>query len=227
MTGAAPTAGVAGPHGDRPVVTAGAPRGAAEAVVVALHGRGATAQGVVNLLEPVARHGVTFVAPAAERSRWFPLAAGAPRDRNEPHRSSAVAVVDALVTDAVDRLGVSRDRVVVLGFSQGACVAAEHAVEHPSPGPVVVLSGSLLGPTVDADRHANDHAGAGLDGAPVLCAVGREDPHVPVQRVRATAAVLRALGGDVTERVSDGVGHAVSDDAFAWIGDLLDRLVDD
>ncbi|WP_276259854.1 alpha/beta hydrolase [Haloglomus litoreum] len=224
---AGPLAGVAGPHGGRRVVAAGAPRGAAEAAVVALHGRGATAQGIVNLLEPVHRHGVAFLAPDAERSRWLPHAADAPRERNEPHLSSALAVVDAVVADAVDRLGLDRERVVLLGFSQGAGIAAEYAARTPGPSPVVVLSGSLLGPEVDPGRYldADGDGDAPMAGAPVLLTVGAEDPHVPVARVRATGDVFRALGADVTERVHDGVGHEVTDDAFAWVDALLARLV--
>jgi phospholipase/carboxylesterase len=241
-----PTAGVPGPHGGCRVVAAGAPRGAAEAAVVALHGRGATAQGVVNLLEPIHRHGVAFLAPDAARSRWFPYAADAPRERNEPHLSSALAVVDAVVTDAVERLGVPRERVVLLGFSQGACLAAEYATREPGPSPVVALSGSLLGPESDSERDLEREAGgdtgsdAGDDDAPaaddpaastpatdapVFLGVGADDPHVPVARVRATAEVFRALGADVTERVYDGVGHEVTDDEFAWVDGLLSRLL--
>jgi len=231
MTGAGgdgrtdPTADVPGPHGGRRVVAAGAPRGAAEAAVVALHGRGATAQGIVNLLEPVHRHGVTVLAPDAERSRWLPHAADAPHERNEPHLSSALAVVEAVVADAVDRLGLDREHVVLLGFSQGAGIAAEYAARNPAPSPVVVLSGSLLGPDIDPERYVGDDT-ADCAGAPVLLGVGADDPYVPVARVRATGDVFRALGADVTERVSEGVGHEVTDDEFAWVDALLARLVE-
>lgn len=216
-----PTANVAGPHGGQPVVTAGAPRGATEAVVVCLHGRGATAQGIVNLLDPVYRHGVAFVAPQADRSRWYPHAATAPLERNEPHVSSALAIVDAVAEDAIAGFDVPRDRVVLLGFSQGACVVAEYAARHPDRHGVVVLSGTLLGPAVDPDRY-----GGSLDGAPVFVGCGADDPHVSVERAGDTADVFRSLDGDVTERIYDGVGHEVTDDEFAYVDGLLARLVE-
>jgi len=210
------------PHAGQAVVTAGAPRRAAEAAVVCLHGRGATAQGAINLYEPIARHGVAFVAPQASRSRWFPYAAHAPRERNEPHRSSALAALDAVLGRTREVLDLPAERIVVTGFSQGAAVAAEYAAGVGGRHPFALLSGGLLGPTIDPGSYAGD-----LDGAPVLVAGGGADDRVPVERVAATASVLRGLGAAVTERVYDGVGHEVTDDEFAWLEDLLAELVDD
>lgn len=228
MTPDRPTVDAPDPHGGRPFVTAGAPRGAATAAVVALHGRGATAQGVVNLLEPAVPRGVTVLAPSAARSRWYPHDATAPRERNGPHLASALAVVDALADRAVERMGHPRERVVLLGFSQGACVVAERAVAAPGPHPLVVLSGSLLGPTVDPDSRvpadADRDDGGPMAGAPAFLASGTDDPHVPAARQAATAAVLRRLGADVTERRYEGVGHEVPDAAFEHVRELLTDL---
>jgi len=221
MTETKPTAGVPGPHGGQPIVTAGAPRGATEAVVLALHGRGTTAQGVVNLFDPIARHGVTFVAPNAERSRWYPSATDAPRERNEPHLTSALAAVDAVLEHVVTAFGVPRERVVLAGFSQGACVGAEYVAGRPARyGGLAVLGGTLLGPTVDCGRYRGS-----LDGTPVFVGSGTDDPHVSAERARATADCFGSLGADVTERRYDGVGHAVTDDEFAAIEGLLDGLL--
>lgn len=222
MSEGSPTDDVPGPHGGQPIVTAGAPRGATEAVVLALHGRGATAQGIVNLLAPISRHGVTFVAPDAARSRWYPYGTTEPIERNEPHVSSALEVVEAILDYAVDTFGVARDRVVLVGFSQGACVAAEFAARDPDRyGGVAVLSGSLLDPEIDPDRYEGS-----LGETPVLVASGDEDPHVTAERARATAEVFRSLDGDVTERRYEGAGHEVTDDEFDVLASLLDDLID-
>ncbi|MFC6787429.1 alpha/beta hydrolase [Halobaculum halobium] len=142
-----------GPHAGQPVVSAGAPRGAADAAVVCLHGRGATAQGAINLYEPVARHGVAFVAPQAARSRWFPHAADEPRERNEPHVSSALAVLEAVSERTCEVLDLPAQRVVLTGFSQGAVVVAEYAAATGGRHPLALLSGGLLGPTVDRESY--------------------------------------------------------------------------
>ncbi|GAA0279223.1 alpha/beta hydrolase [Halobacterium noricense] len=210
------------PHADQPVVTAGAPASVADAVVVLLHGRGATAQGVVNLAEPLYRHGVTFVAPDAARSRWYPYSSFAPVERNEPHVSSALAAVDRVLADVRD-WGVSVEDVVLFGFSQGAFLASEYAARNPRRyGGVAALSGGLLGEEVDSAAYDGS-----LGGAPVFLGVGDSDPNVPVERVHETAAMFRALAGDVTERVYEGVGHEVTDDEFAVVGPWIDGIVGD
>jgi phospholipase/carboxylesterase len=211
----------ADPHADGPLVTAGAPAGATEVAVVLLHGRGATADGIVRLAEPLYRHGVTFYAPGADRSRWYPYSSLAPAERNEPHLSSALRRVEAVVQQAAG--SVPRERVVVGGFSQGACLAAEFAVRHPRRyGGVFVLSGGLVGPAEWLAGRAYDGS---LDGTPAFLGCGDADEYVPVERVHRTAEAFRSLDADVTERVYPGVGHEVTDDEFDAIGALLDDLL--
>jgi phospholipase/carboxylesterase len=207
------------PHGDQPVVTAGSPKGATEAVFVLLHGRGATAQGIVNLAEPLHRHGVTFVAPQAARSRWFPHSPFAPLERNEPHVSSALRAVDSVLED-VREWGVTLDQVVLFGFSQGACIVSEYAARHPRQyGGVAALSGGLLGPPETEWSYDGS-----LDGAPVFLGVGAEDDRVSADRVRETAAEFQELDADVTDRVYEGVGHEVTDEEFAAVNAMLDDV---
>ena len=210
----------ADPHAGHGVVSAGAPRGAAEVVVVALHGRGATAQGVVNLAEPLAHHGVTVVAPEAERSRWWPYAGSEPIERNEPHVSSAIRAVDDVLDDVAE-WGIESENVVLFGFSQGASLACEYVARHPRRyGGVAAFAGGLLGPAV-ADREFE----GSLDGTPVLLGRGSEDDRVAADGIRATATVLRELGASVTEREYEGVGHAVTDDALDAAATLVVDLL--
>ncbi|WP_435345351.1 alpha/beta hydrolase [Haloarchaeobius sp. HRN-SO-5] len=209
----------ADPHGDQPLVTAGAPRGAAEVAVVLLHGRGATADGVVNLAEPLYSHGVAFVAPQASRSRWFPHAATAPVERNEPHLSSAVRAVERAL-DQVEAAGIPPERTVLFGFSQGASLVTEVLLREPRRlGAVVVLSGGFVGPS-DRGRPVE----GSLNGTPVFVGCGDADGYVSLDRVRETADAFRALGGDVTERIYEGLEHAISDEEFAAVASLVAQV---
>ena len=209
-----------GPHQDQSLVTAGAPLGVADAAVVLVHGRGGSADGMVALADEFYRHGLALVAPAARHNSWFPNSFLAPREANEPAFSSGLrAVADAVET--VREAGVPRDRVVVLGISQGACLVAEFAARDPRRyGGVVLSSGGLVGP------EAADYDGD-LDGTPVLVGGHEGDPAVPVERVRETAAVFESLGGDVRSRIEPGDDHGITDADLASVGDLVDDLLTD
>lgn len=215
-----PTVGGEGPHAGQPILTAGAPSGAANAAMVLLHGRGATANGILDLGDELDRSGVAFVAPQAARSRWYPYSFLAPIEQNQPHLDSALRAVSDAVEVAVDA-GVPREKVVVLGFSQGGCLGSEWAVRNPARyGGVVALSGGLVGP--QGTTWPEDGS---FDGTPAFFGCDEEDPHVPAWRVEESAAAFRERGADVTERLYEGVGHRVTDDEVAWVRSLLDGLL--
>jgi len=212
------------PHADQPVVTAGAPSMAAEVAVVLVHGRGATADGVVNLAESFYRHGVAFFAPQASRSRWFPYDARGAVERNEPHLSSAVDAVECVLA-AVEDSGIPPEKTVLFGFSQGAAVVTELLRRDPRRlGGVVVLSGGFVGP--DGRAAPRPDTDGSLAGTPVFVGSGDADEYVPVGRVRATADLFRALDGDLTERLYAGLEHGINEAEFGVVRELLDDLLE-
>ncbi|MDS0473472.1 phospholipase [Natrinema sp. 1APR25-10V2] len=214
---------ISGPHAGQPLLTSGAPALAAEAAVVACHGRGATAQGVVNLLEPTYRHGVAFLAPQAERSRWYPNPATAPRAANEPWLSSSVDAVAAALEAAAD-IGVPPERTLIGGFSQGATVAAEFLRRNSARyGGVFLLSGTLPG---SSDELRSASVDGSLAGTPMLVGYGATDPHVDRERVAETVRTFERADGAVDERRYPDTGHEVTDDEFDTIGALLERILD-
>jgi phospholipase/carboxylesterase len=203
-------------HGGRSPKWAGAPRRVADAAVVALHGRGSTAEGILRLADGFHEHGVAYVAPQARRNSWYPHSFLAPVERNEPALSSAIRAVDAAVAEVTEG-GIPHERIVLLGFSQGACLAAEYVARNPRRyGGLVVLSGGLVGPEGTTFDHEGD-----LRGTPVFLGCSDVDPHVPVERVHESRALFERLGGDVTERIYEGLAHTVNDDEVAFVRDLL------
>ncbi|ELZ23595.1 phospholipase/carboxylesterase [Halosimplex carlsbadense 2-9-1] len=208
------------PHQDQPLITAGAPLSVAEAAVVLVHGRGGSADGMVALADEFYRHGLALVAPSARRNRWYQNSFLAPREANEPDLSSALAAV-ADAVETVREAGVPRDRVVVLGISQGACLVAEFAAGTPRRyGGVVLSSGGLMGPEV------GDYDGC-LDGTPVLVGGHEDDQAVPIARVRETATVFESLGGDVRARIEPGDDHGITDAELAAVAELVEGLLTD
>lgn len=209
-----------GPHQGQQLVTAGTPLSDAEAAMILVHGRGATARSIVQMGEEVHREGVALLAPQAARNTWYPNSFLAPVEQNEPGRSSGLRAVG----DAVDRAakaGIDRERVLLLGFSQGACLASEYVARNPRRyGGLVALSGGLIGETVDPASYEGDVA-----GTPVFVGCSDVDPHIPLERVEATAEAFELLNGDVDKRIYEGMGHGVNEDELDGVADLVAGLV--
>ena len=213
---------MSGPHQGQSVATAGTAPETARAGVVLVHGRGATARGMVGIAEDIGVDGVAYRAPQAQRGSWYPNRFIAPLEENEPHLASALEAVSNSVESFVDA-GVPYERIVVLGFSQGACLASEFAARTPRRyGGVVAFSGGLIGPLGTEFDHEGD-----LAGTPVFLGCSDSDPHIPVERVHETRDVFERLGADVEERIYQGMGHTINEDEVAFVRTLLGTLVAD
>lgn len=217
-----------GPHQGQPLTQAGAPLHRAEAAVILLHGRGATAEGMLPLAEAFAQPDVAYLAPRAAGRTWYPYSFLAPLRENEPGLSSGLRVVADLVA-RMEGEGVPAERVVLLGFSQGACLAVEAAARHARRyGGVVALSGALIGTGECPGRRPPDDKAFDYDGdlagTPIFLGCSDADPHIPRPRVRRSSEVLRALGGAVEERIYPGMGHAVNEDEVQYVRGLLAAL---
>jgi phospholipase/carboxylesterase len=197
----------ADPHASQEVVQAGQPLGESQAVVILVHGRNASPQNILELAGPLAHPAVTWLAPAAASSTWYPFSFLTDRARNEPFLSSALRRLETLVTQAIDA-GVPRQRIVLLGFSQGACLASEFVATRPARyGGLVAFSGGLIGPP-----GTRWDTGGSLDGTPAFFGCSDIDAHVPKDRVDESAEVLTAMGATVTLRIYPGMGHVVNAD---------------
>ncbi|ESP88434.1 alpha/beta hydrolase [Candidatus Halobonum tyrrellensis] len=201
--------GVEGPHADQPVVTEGADLDDARAAVVMVHGRGATARSILGMADEFGTDHVAYLAPSAARNTWYPQSFLAETDENEPHLSSALSFVGRLVDRAADAVGY--DRVALLGFSQGACLASEWAARNARRyGGVIAFSGGLIGPPGTPREYDGD-----LDGTPAFVGCSDSDPHIPLERVHETAEVLEAIGAEVDERIYEGMGHGINEEELA------------
>jgi phospholipase/carboxylesterase len=109
---------------------------------------------------------------------------------------------------------------VLLGFSQGACLALEFVARHARRyGGSIALSGGLIGP----DDTPRNYDGA-LDGTPVFLGCSDADFHVPQERVALSARVMEQLGGSVTMRIYPGMGHTVIDDEIDHVRAIMDDV---
>ena len=189
--------------------------------VIMIHGRGAGPRNILELVPSLERPDAAYMAPAAAGGTWYPQSFMAPMERNEPGITSGIAVVHSLIDEAL-AAGIASDRLVLLGFSQGACLVSTAAQRRPQRfGAIVVLSGGLIGPP-DAtwDEHGD------FASTPVFLGCSDVDSHVPESRVRETAALFERMGADVTMRIYPGMGHLVNDDEIAWTRKRLACLAD-
>lgn len=207
------------PHAGRRVHATGAPLDAAKTAMILLHGRGASARDILMLAGAFERETVAYLAPQADGGEWYPRRFLEPTALNEPKLSAALAVVDDLVAD-LGAAGIAPERVVLLGFSQGACLAGAYAVRHPRRyGGLVLLSGGLIGSDAEVAAHRGD-----LQGTPAIIGCSDTDFHIPLKRVEASGAVLAAMNADVDATIYPGMGHGIVEDEVRRVRLLLDRL---
>jgi predicted esterase len=204
------------PHADQPVIWRGPDLSTARLVVVLVHGRGASAESIFTLADQFEVPDVAYVAPEAADHTWYPYSFLAPMEQNEPKLSSALQRLDGVVDDVMRR-GMPSNRIALVGFSQGACLALEFAARHAQRYAAIAgLSGGLIGPP----GTPRDYAGS-LAQTPLFLGCSDVDAHVPVERVRESAIVFKRLGAAVDERIYPGMGHTVNRDELDAVHAML------
>lgn len=188
------------------VLESGRPRGKAELAGILLHGRDRSREEKVVLASSFGVDGIRWLAPAADTGSWYPGRFFDPLSKNEPHLSEAIQQIDRVVEEAREGGRLGPEQMVVVGFSQGACLAVEYALRRPGAvGALVVLTGALIAPERPLPLRS-------LDGVRVLLTGSDADDWVSVESVRETARVLERLGAEVTLRIYHGRPHIVSEE---------------
>jgi predicted esterase len=204
------------PHGNQPVLHRGPALAAARRVAILVHGRGGSAEDILSLTQELRARDVAYLAPQAAGYTWYPYTFLSPIDQNEPGITSGLAVLARLVERA-DKEGPGAGNVVLLGFSQGACLSLEFAARHARRyAGVAALSGGLIGPPGTPRNYEGS-----FDGTPVFLGCSDIDPHIPVERVHESAEVFRKMGAAVDERIYPRMGHTVNRDELDAVSAML------
>jgi predicted esterase len=207
------------PHKDANVIERGPAFSAAKGALILLHGRGGSAEDILSLVDQLDLDEVRFLAPQASEHTWYPNSFLAPIESNEPWLSSAMELLESVIGHCL-RNGLSKRRIAIAGFSQGACLAAEFVVRHPQPyGALIAFTGGLIGPS-GSDLH---HAGT-LDRTPVLLSSGDPDPHVPWSRVTESGRQFEAMNAKVHLYRYPSRPHTILPEEIRLAQSLLHRV---
>jgi glyoxalase family protein len=213
------------PHANGELYRAGAPLDQATAAVILLHGRGGAARDILTLSRALApaNSPIAFLAPQASNSAWYPQSFLAERETNQPFLDSALARVQSIV-DLVLAAGIPLNRIVLAGFSQGACLATEFIATHPARyAGLIAWTGGLIGPPgSNLSGQELSHAGT-LAGTPALFASSDPDQWVPWSRVEESAKIFTSMGAKVTLRRFPNKPHSVSGEEIELGRKLIEK----
>ncbi|MFB6121309.1 MAG: alpha/beta hydrolase [Halobacteriaceae archaeon] len=208
-------------HADQQTLHAGADPEDAAAGAVLVHGRGASARSILGLTNEFDAEGVAYLAPQAANRTWYPNSFTSSIESNEPQLSSALRRVGETI-DTLTEAGIPRERILLVGFSQGACLASEYVARNAERyGGLAALSGGLIGPEGTPRNYDGD-----LDDTPAFVGCSDSDPHIPLERVHETTEVLEELGADVTERIYPDMPHTVNEDEQEFVAEMVAGVAD-
>jgi phospholipase/carboxylesterase len=190
-----------------------APKGPAKQLVILLHGIGADGNDLIGLapfyqaLLPDA----LFVAPNAPLPfdmapfgyQWFSIQDMQASTRLNGVRQAAPAL-DAFIDTELARLGLNENRLVLIGFSQGAMMALHVGLRRAEASAGIIShSGMLVG--------ESRLAGEIRSRPPVLLTHGAFDEVLPVQALPIAEGTLRAAGVPVEAHVMPNLGHGIDE----------------
>lgn len=199
---------------------AGEPLSKARATALFFHGRGSTPENTSTLCRKFLLPELTVIAPQAPGNSWYPHPFYSDRSANEPDISTAYRLISGLLS-ALSELGFPPSAIVLMGFSQGACLVLDYASRHPRRyGGIIGFSGSIIGSQICSvgDRES-------LAGTPVFLSGSDADPYVPVERIEATARLMQTLGGCLQKHIYRDSRHVINSDEILKAHSLIGHVI--
>ena len=198
------------------IISAGKKLSEAKKALIMVHGRGASAEDILSLAPHLNVNDYALLAPQATNHSWYPQSFLAPPNANEPWLSSALQVLSYTVKDIVSS-GIHKENIFFLGFSQGACLTLEFVTRNATRyGGIVAFTGGLTGDKIYKENYRGDFA-----NTPIFIGTSNPDPHVPVERVYASANILKSMNAAVTEKIYVNMGHTISQDEIEMANALI------
>jgi predicted esterase len=207
-------------HLNQPVLFTGEKIESASAAMILIHGRGSTAEDILSLSNEFIQPGFLYAAPQAFGNTWYPYSFLHPVEENEPGLSSGLNIIDMLV-NKIFKAGISLEKVILLGFSQGACLVLEYAARNAKKyGGVIGFSGGLIGNKINIENYRGT-----FEQTSVFLGCSDIDPHIPKERVDETEEIIKNMGGNVTKRIYKNMGHTINIDEISFVQNLINHLI--
>ncbi len=192
--------------------------------ILALHGRGSNERDLIGLADYlpgdffwVSPRGPFSLGP--DSYEWFQvMQVGKP----DPVRlANALNLLDRFIDEIVDNYPVDKNKLYLLGFSQGSIISMSYALTRPQRVAGVVAQSGYIphesGLQIDEP---------GVKGRPFILTHGVRDPMLPVDWARRSRDTLEKLGSDLEYHEFD-MGHNVSSESLAAVSSWLQRRLDD
>lgn len=201
---------------EKKIFVAGKDLSEAKKVLLMIHGRGAFAEDMLSLAGYFNVKDYALIAPQATNNTWYPYSFLASPKQNKPWLSSALNVLDEIVTD-INNQGIASDNIYFLGFSQGACLMLEFITRNAKKwGGAIAFTGGLIGDKIYTENYKGD-----FEETKIFIGSSSTDEHVPVERVYATTNILKNMHADVTEKIYDNMGHTINNDEIETANKLF------
>lgn len=191
------------------------PEKATSRALVFLHGRSQSHMATLSMARPLLNANTLLILPGAPERCWYPTSFLANLEENEPSLSSSLAYVDEVIGKIVET-GLSRDQIILAGFSQGAALAAEYVGRKGGVTGLIAFSGGRIGPWSDAWEES-----VSLSGIPMLFSVATRDPFVPLKRVKETVSHFARRGASIMLETFEEDEHYVRESEYAAARDLV------
>lgn len=187
-----------------------------ELAILALHGRNQGPEFIEGIVRKLGWHRHAVVMPVAAGQSWYPERFMAPIKNNELHLNDALATL-RLHHKKLNESGFKNNQIVLLGFSQGACLVAQYALLHPSKyRAIIVLTGGYIGEEGIDWKFNGD-----FEQTPVFISTSEKDEWVPASRTSETARQFSKLNADVNLQLYSDRLHEVSEKEIEIVGGML------
>lgn len=201
------------------IIEAGKPLKEAKKALIMLHGRGASAQDILSLKEYLPVDDFYIAAPQATNFTWYPYSFMAPIPQNEPWLSSALKLLNSLVSD-IEAGGIKSENIFVLGFSQGACLTLEFATRNARQwGGVAALTGGLIGEKIYSENYLGN-----FNGTPVYISNSNNDPHVPLARSEESKKIMEGMGAVVSLQIFPNRPHTILKEELDAVSRMISSI---